>query len=59
MANTRRGKKINSAKNSQANREWKEAKKLERKKQKWVLGEPSVSFVTLGTAQTSGHWEKA
>ena len=42
--------KDNSKKNYRANEEWKAAKKLGRKKQRWVWEEPMAP---------SGHWEKA
>ena len=43
MAERGRGKKENTAKNYQANKEWQAGKKLGRKKQKWAVD----------------HWEKA
>jgi hypothetical protein len=53
----RRGKKENHNKNYSAHKEWMIAKKLGRKKQKWVWTlEPS----TMGGEEVPGigHWEK-
>lgn len=52
----RRGAKVNKAKNNQAHREWKEAKKAGRPKQRWI---PAGSTLSDGVVSESGTWVKA
>jgi len=54
MANSRRGKKINPAKNAGSARDFAAGKKIGRKRQVWVWDEPMS--VPAGE-QPTGHWE--
>jgi hypothetical protein len=54
MADTRRGKKQNYNKNYTAHAEWMTAKKLGRRKQRWV----PTHFVEHTGEPVGGYWEK-
>ena len=52
---TRRGKKINPAKNAGNARDFAAGKRIGRKKQIWVFEEP---LAVAAGEQPKGHWEK-